>query len=71
MKTKYMKNNTNQQPAKFPVREGTEESSVLHDKQPPQKNKYPQPEEKDKQVQQQPEFTEEQPNRKSPTSPAK
>lgn len=66
-----MKNN-HQQPAKqFPVREGTEESSVLHDRQPPLKNKYPQPAEKDTQAQQQPEFTEEQPNRKSPNSASK
>jgi hypothetical protein len=66
-----MKKNTNQQEKEFPVREGSEESSVLHDKQPPQKNKYPQSEEKDKQVQQQPEFKEEQPNRRSPNSPVK
>ncbi len=66
-----MKNDTRQQEKQFPVREGSEESSILHDKQPPPKNKYPQPEEKDKQVQQQPEFTEEQPNRTSPNSSAK
>ena len=66
-----MKNNASQQVDKFPVREGSEESSVLHDKKPPQKNKYPQSEEKDKQVQQQPEFTEEQPNHESPNSAAK
>lgn len=65
-----MKNDTQQQEKQFPVREGSEESAVLHDKQPPQKNKYPQPDEKDKQAKQQPEFTEEQPNRTSPNSPA-
>ena len=64
-----MKNDTNKQAAKFPVREGKEESSVLHDKKPISKNAYPQPEEKDKQAKNQPEFTEEQPNRKSLSTP--
>ena len=64
-----MKNEPNKQEKKFPVREGQEDSSVLHDKKPLAKNAYPQPEEKDKQVKNQPEFTEEQPNRKSPSSP--
>ena len=66
-----MKDNTNKQEKKFPVREGSENSSILNDKTPPAKDKYPQPEEKDKQVKNQPEFTEEQPNRKSPNTPAK
>jgi hypothetical protein len=61
-----MKNSTNKQETKFPVREGKEESSVLHDKKPPAKNAYPQPE---KQVKNQPEFTDEQPNRKNPDTP--
>lgn len=66
-----MKNDTNKQEKKFPVREGKEESSVLHDKKPNLTHAYPEPEEKDKQVKNQPEFTEEQPNRKSPSTPAK
>jgi hypothetical protein len=66
-----MKNEpTNKQGKEFPVREGGDNSSILHDKKPAAKDKYPQPEEKDKQVKNQPEFTEEQPNRKSPNSPA-
>ena len=64
-----MKDNINKQESKFPVREGKEESSVLHDKKPLPKHSYPQKEEKDKQVNNQPEFTEEQPNRKSPNTP--
>ena len=64
-----MNNDTNKQEKKFPVREGKEESSILHDKKPAPKNSYPQPEEKDKQVKNQPEFTEEQPNRESPNTP--
>ena len=60
---------SNNQPDKFPVREGGEESSILHDKDP-LKDKYPQPAEGDKQVKNQPEYTEEQPNRESPSSPA-
>ena len=60
---------SNKQEKEFPVREGSEESSVLHDKNPAPKNKYPQPVTKDKQVKNQPEFTEEQPNRKSPNTP--
>ncbi len=64
-----MKNDSaNKQVKKFPVREGEEDSSILHDKKPAAKDKYPQPEEKDKQAKNQPEFTEEQPNRKSPDS---
>ena len=66
-----MEDNTNKQEKKFPVREGKENSSVLHDKKQPVKNAYPQPEEKDKQADNQPEFTEEQPNRKSPSTPDK
>ncbi len=54
---------------KYPVREGKEESSILHDKKPVAKDAYPNPPEKDKQVKNQPEFTEEQPNRKSPSTP--
>lgn len=58
-----------EQEKKFPVREGTEQSSVLNDKKTLEDNKYPQPTTKDKQVKNQPEFTEEQPNRKSPNTP--
>ncbi len=65
-----MKNHVNEQTKKFPVREGKEESSVLHNKQTV-KNKYPQPEVKDKQADNQPEFTEEQPNRKNPDTTTK
>jgi hypothetical protein len=61
--------NTAKQAKEFPVREGGENSSILHGKKPAAKDKYPQPEEKDKQVKNQPEFTEEQPNKKSPNSP--
>ena len=64
-----MKNKSNEQEKKFPVREGREDSSILHDKKPPAKDAYPQAEKKDKQAKNQPEFTEEQPNRKSPNSP--
>ena len=64
-----MKNDSNKQAEKFPVREGQENSSVLHDKKPRAKNTYPQPEEKDKQSDNQPEFTAEQPNRPGPNSP--
>ena len=64
-----MKDKINKQAKAFPVREGKEESSVLHDKKPLAKNSYPQPEEKDKQANNQPEFTEEQPNRKSANTP--
>jgi len=64
-----MKNiDSNKQEKEFPVREGSEGSSVLHDNKPSPKNKYPHPGTKDKQVKNQPEFTEEQPNRKSPNS---
>ena len=63
-----MKDNTNKQEKEFPVREGTEQSSILHDKNMPSKNKYPRLDEKDKQVKNQPEFTEEQPNKESPNS---
>ncbi|MEO5593417.1 MAG: hypothetical protein ABIR15_20235 [Chitinophagaceae bacterium] len=66
-----MEDNTNKQEKKFPVREGKENSSILHDKKQPEKNTYPQPEEKDKQADNQPEFAEEQPNRKSPSTPDK
>ena len=68
-KLQGMKNDSNKQAEKFPVREGQENSSILHDKKSPVKNTYPQPEEKDKQSDNQPEFTEEQPNRPSPNSP--
>jgi hypothetical protein len=64
------KDDSNEQVKNFPVREGSENSSVLHDKKPAAKDKYPYPEKKDKQVKNQPEFTEEQPNLKSPNSPA-
>ncbi|MEP7279326.1 MAG: hypothetical protein ABI813_11830 [Bacteroidota bacterium] len=64
-----MKNkDTNRREKKFPVREGGEDSSILHDKKPPVKDSYPQPQQKDKQQKTQPEFTEEQPNRKSPNT---
>ena len=63
-----MKNDSNKQAKEFPVREGEENSSIVHDKKPPAKGKYPQPEEKDRQAKNQPEFTEEQPNRKSPNT---
>jgi hypothetical protein len=63
-----MKNDTNKQAKEFPVREGGENSSILHDKKPAPKNKYPRTEEKDKQANNQPEFTEEQPNRESPNA---
>lgn len=66
-----MKDNTNKQEKGFPVREGTESSSILHGKKPQPENTYPLPEEKDKQAENQPEFTEEQPNKKSPNTPAK
>ena len=66
-----MKDNINKQEKKFPVREGKENSSILHDKKPPAKDQYPQPAQKDKQVKNQPEFTEEQPNKESPNTPAK
>jgi hypothetical protein len=49
---------------KYPVREGQENSSILADKNAV-KNKYPRPEEKDKQVKNQPEFIEPQSNRKN------
>ena len=64
-----MKNNSHKEEKKFPVREGSEDSSILHNKKPPVKDTYPQTEKKDKQAKNQPEFTEEQPNRKSPDSP--
>ncbi|MEP6747252.1 MAG: hypothetical protein ABJB86_05985 [Bacteroidota bacterium] len=63
-------NNTNKQEKEFPVREGGDNSSILHDKKPAGKNTYPQPEQKDQQADNQPEFTEEQPNRESPNSPS-
>jgi hypothetical protein len=67
-----MKNDdTNRQEKKFPVREGKETSSILHDTKPPIKDQYPQTEKKDKQAKNQPEFTEEQPNRTSPNSSKK
>ncbi|MEO5684199.1 MAG: hypothetical protein ABIQ88_16280 [Chitinophagaceae bacterium] len=65
-----MKQDTNKHAEKFPVREGKEESSILHGKKPASKNTYPQLEEKDTQAKTQPEFTEEQSNRKSPDTPA-
>jgi hypothetical protein len=64
-----MSKDTNKQAAEFPVREGSEESSILHDKEKPRKNSYPEPSTEDKQAKNQPEFTEEQPNKKSPTQP--
>lgn len=66
-----MKKNSSKPATKFPVREGTADSSILHDKDQPEKNNYPKPEEQDVQVKNQPEFIEEQPNRKSPNSPSK
>jgi hypothetical protein len=70
LKRKHMKNaDTNKQEKKFPVREGSGDSSILHDKKPIAKDAYPRPEKKDKQAKNQSEFTEEQPNRKSPNSP--
>ena len=45
-----MKNDSNKQAKEFPVREGEENSSILYDKKPLAKDKYPQPEEKDKQA---------------------
>jgi hypothetical protein len=68
--TRMKNDNTAKQAKEFPVREGGENSSILHGKKPVAKDKYPQPEEKDKQVKNQPEFTEEQPNKKSPNNPA-
>jgi hypothetical protein len=62
---KTVMKNTNKQEKEFPVREGDDNSSVLHDKKPVAKNEYPRLEKKDKQAKNQPEFTEEQPNRKS------
>ena len=58
-----MKNSTKKKETKFPVREGKEDSSILHDKKASAKNTWPQLE---KQVKNQPEFIEEQPNRKNP-----
>lgn len=66
-----MENGGNKPEKKFPVREGSEESSILHDKQPLVKGNYPEEEKQDKQADNQPEFTEEQPNRISPNSPKK
>lgn len=51
---------------KFPVREGTGDSSILNDKKPAEKT-YPKPEKKI-QEKNQPEYIEEQPNRKSPNN---
>jgi len=65
-----MSDDTNKQVKKYPVREGTEQSSILHDKEQPPENTYPRPEEKDKQVKNQPEFTEEQPNKKTANNPS-
>jgi hypothetical protein len=59
------KDNQNKNTEKYPVREGQENSSIAGDKHPPAKNKYPRPEEKDKQEKNQPEFIEPQSNRKS------
>jgi hypothetical protein len=61
--------NRNKQEKDFPVREGSAQSSILHDDDPIANDKYPRPEKKDKQAKNQPEFTEEQPNRKSPNTP--
>jgi len=62
-----MENNSNEQEKHFPVREGTAESSILHDKKPPEKT-FPEPEIKI-QEKNQPEYSEEQPNRNSPSTP--
>ncbi|MEO6313807.1 MAG: hypothetical protein ABIU63_08885 [Chitinophagaceae bacterium] len=64
-----MNNERNEQEKKFPVREGTEQSSILHDKKQDDKDNYPNLDEKAKQVKNQPEFTEEQPNIESPNTP--
>lgn len=65
-----MKNaDTNKKQKTFPVREGSENSSILHDQKPLADDVYPRPGKKDKQADNQPEFTEEQPNRESPNSP--
>ena len=67
-----MKNDdTNKQVEKFPVREGqVDDGSGLDDKNPPLKGKYPRPSTGDTQQNNQPEYTEEQPNRTSPNTAA-
>jgi len=57
-------NKKNKSGYKLPVREGKETSSVLHDKKPPAKNKYPRSTVKDIQEKNQPEFIEPSPERK-------
>jgi len=61
-----MDSQKNKQEEKYPVREGSEESSILHDKDPQPKNTYPQKKEGDKQVDIQPEYIDGQPNKKRP-----
>lgn len=60
-----MKDNQNS-PQKFPVREGTDNNSILNDTRSAEK-KYPKPEKKI-QEKNQPEYIEEQPNRKDPNN---
>ncbi len=50
---------------KFPVREGQENSSILGKEDADHKKKYPWPQEKDKQANNQPEFIESQGNKKT------
>ncbi len=65
------KDDSNKQLEKFPVREGTgDDGSGLKGKTPPVKGKYPLPEVGDVQANNQPEYTEEQPNRTSPNTAA-
>jgi hypothetical protein len=64
------KESANKQTRRFPVREGSDEGAVPPDMKPAQKDQYPQSSKEDKQQKNQPEFTEEQPNRESPSSPA-
>ena len=65
-----MENKSKKQAEEFPVREGTENSSVLNGQDPLLKDGYPRPDRADHQHNTQPEYTEEQPNRPSPNDPA-
>ncbi|MGC3979221.1 MAG: hypothetical protein QM751_13920 [Paludibacteraceae bacterium] len=60
-----MKPQHNKQAAKFPVKEGEEQGSILAGSPSSGHNRYPQPLLKDRQNKNQTEFIEEQPNRKS------
>ena len=61
-----MKSNIrNKAEKKFPEREGSEDSSILGKEDAGHKKKYPWPEEKDKQVKNQPAFIEPQDNKKT------